>query len=197
VGKLLIVYLKVKTTLSQIWTILIIKLYLMYLKIKTKIGEVRTWLETQWTEIKEWVEGLWETVKTLGINLVGGFWAGLQAKWEEVKSWWKQVTGGLAGEAETELDIHSPSRKMMRIGQMAAEGLIRGFDLRAIAGRIRASLGLMTGAVGGALGGVHIDQLMMNLPGVRDGYDMGGVMGYLEGLADQVNGRSQVAGGIT
>lgn len=84
-------------------------------------------LETIWTEIKGTFKSVGDLTQT-GKDLIDGLWAGISGKTDEfvakIKKW---VTDHIPGWMQKVLDINSPSRVTMKIGEQVAEGLLLGF----------------------------------------------------------------------
>ncbi|UYQ71946.1 hypothetical protein OF122_18195 [Pelagibacterium flavum] len=64
----------------------------------------------------------------IGGDIIDGLWEGMQAKWGEFTAWWSGVVGMIPGIPERDLDIHSPSRVMHRLGVNVMEGLGNGME---------------------------------------------------------------------
>ena len=66
---------------------------------------------------------LWE----IGKNIVLGLWEGIKSAWHSVIEWVQGAIQNLVGGIKDFLGIRSPSRLMMSVGDMMAEGLALGF----------------------------------------------------------------------
>lgn len=66
---------------------------------------------------------LWE----IGKNIVDGLWEGIKNAWHSVVEWVQNAISNLVGGIKDFLGIRSPSRLMMSVGDMMAEGLGIGF----------------------------------------------------------------------
>lgn len=69
---------------------------------------------------------------TVGKNIVGGIKQGISDAWDDLKSWFKEKLGSLFGDAQDEIDAHSPSRKFMKIGRWIDQGIEKGLQDEAI-----------------------------------------------------------------
>jgi phage-related protein len=87
-------------------------------------------LDTVWTQIKDAFKGDGKDKNLVqsGKDLIDGLWNGISGKTEEfvgkLKKW---VTDNIPSWVRKVLEMKSPSRVMMDIGGMAAEGLLIGF----------------------------------------------------------------------
>ena len=114
----------------------------------TQYGEMETELSSTMSTLKDSMSRGWsdiksdtetkigETTKTVkdtnweghGSNLVGGLLKGMQSKWGDVTSWTRASMKGLNSTVTTTLEINSPSRVWMWIGEMLMAGLEQGLD---------------------------------------------------------------------
>lgn len=71
---------------------------------------------------------IWDKFTTVGENLVKGLWEGIQGLagwlWDNVSNWASGLWDGICGF----FGIHSPSRKMMWMGQMLVDGLANSIN---------------------------------------------------------------------
>lgn len=66
------------------------------------------------------------TLYDSGRNVVDGFIAGIKSKYEEIREASQYLGNAVKGSVEGNLDIHSPSRVMARLGEFAVYGFVNG-----------------------------------------------------------------------
>ena len=70
-------------------------------------------------------------IADIGSNIINGIINGLKAGFDALKKIWNAIVGYIPEEAESELDIHSPSKLMFGIGVNIILGLIKGIAFAA------------------------------------------------------------------
>lgn len=65
---------------------------------------------------------------SIGLNIIKGIGSGLSSGWGWLKDQVANIALSLFNAAKNVLGIHSPSRKFAWIGEMSAEGMVKGFD---------------------------------------------------------------------
>lgn len=81
-----------------------------------------------WDNVAGWFGDKWEEVKSWGKDIVDGIKEGIKEKWEALTSWFTKKWDSLVGGVKDFLGIHSPSRVFAGIGQNMALGVEEGFD---------------------------------------------------------------------
>ena len=81
-----------------------------------------------WDNVAGWFGDKWEEVKSWGKDIVDGIKEGIKEKWEALTSWFTKKWDALVGGVKDFLGIHSPSRVFAGIGQNMALGVEEGFN---------------------------------------------------------------------
>lgn len=92
--------------------------------LKEKMEEAKQWISDIWTQTTEFFSSI--DLKEIGKNAIQGLIDGIgsmaSALWDKVKS----VASGIGNSIKETLDIHSPSRVTMKLGEYTGEGLALG-----------------------------------------------------------------------
>lgn len=127
--------------------------------IKEKMEEAKQWVSDIWTQTTDFFSSI--DLREIGINAVQGLIDGIgsmaTALWDKVKS----VASGIGNSIKETLDIRSPSRVTMKLGEYTGEGLALGLE-NSIAD-IKRKAAAMSAAAMPALKDI-------SMPGVKGGY---------------------------
>lgn len=136
---------------------------------KDKIFEVFANIKEKFTEVKDKIFGAFDNIKEdfkqVGQNIIDGIWGGITAGWEWLTSQVRSLASSLFGAAKKALDINSPSRKFMYVGEMSAAGIGEGLsdtmpevekqltsDLSGLTARVQASVNAESARAGHSMG---------------------------------------------
>lgn len=119
-------------------------------EVKAKAGELKDWVVEKWNALKDgaiekaqalidWVTGLPMAIKgaigdlsmllwDLGTQALEGLWNGMKNKWNDVSGWVTDVPGKILGIFQKGLQINSPSKVMIPIGEGVMEGIQNGME---------------------------------------------------------------------
>lgn len=148
-------------------------------------GHVLDWLrrvDAWFTALPEQVSGVFRGFdwSTIGRMIADGITGGLYSQTTGVLDAVRSLAGGMVTTAQTELDIHSPSRVFRDLGAMVPEGMAQGID-----GGAR--------SVERAMGGMVAPPTLPGLGGVGGALGMGGIQAIfyvtVEGRGDAESGR--------
>ena len=64
----------------------------------------------------------------IGVDVVTGFWNGLKSTWNSVTAWVTEKFNSVVSMAKQALDSHSPSRKMIKVGEDTMSGFQIGLE---------------------------------------------------------------------
>lgn len=110
-----------------------------------KLGEYQTEWETSMTKVTGSAKNMAKKMPSIGNNAVQGLIDGLNAKLPELEAVAAKMASLVAGTVQTDLDIHSPSRVMKKLGMYTNEGFIVG--LQDSFGRLKAAMSNMYGSL--------------------------------------------------
>lgn len=113
-----------------------------------------------------------DSFTSIGENIISGIGEGLQNGWSWLMDMVGSLASGLFETAKKALDIHSPSKKFAWIGEMSADGMVKGFDDADPLNKIEKTM----------LGGVNSLQMGIN------SYVNGNTGNSYTGLADSIVG---------
>lgn len=118
-----------------------------------------------YAKIKGAFSGVLSDFQSVGSNIIDGIWNGISAGWDWLVGKVKNLAKSLFDAAKNALDINSPSRKFMYVGEMSAAGIDKGFedqmrsvekgitgDLDALTARVQASVGVSGANVSRSMG---------------------------------------------
>ncbi|MBQ3199080.1 MAG: phage tail tape measure protein [Firmicutes bacterium] len=78
--------------------------------------------------LREGLDGLKEISNNAGENVVAGLINGMEAKEAELNRQMQEIADVIEEGLRESLDMHSPSRRLMNLGEMAGDGLLLGWD---------------------------------------------------------------------
>ena len=96
--------------------------------IKANVSGVVAHIKLLVSNIVSSFSGLPSRLYTIGVNIITGFWNGLKAKFNAVKSWVASNIGGLGNMVSSLLGIHSPSKVFEAIGKYTIQGFTKGLE---------------------------------------------------------------------
>jgi phage-related minor tail protein len=105
--------------------------------IKTKFQEMKNAVSTKMSEVKTTISDLWNQAKSflqnidlnsIGKNIIEGLVNGIKSMIGSVRSVVSDIASTIKNKITDALDIHSPSRVMMEIGEYTGEGLALGIE---------------------------------------------------------------------
>lgn len=79
-----------------------------------------------WSSIISWMANLPARFLAIGSQIIDGLLAGINSKWEAVKSRFSSLTSMITGTTQKGLEVHSPSRVFAGIGGYVMAGLAQG-----------------------------------------------------------------------
>jgi len=120
---------------------------------------IKSTADTIWKSIKDgiqsaidWIKGLPSTLKTLGQDMIQGLVDGIKNMVGKVGDAVKSVADKVTGGIRNLLDIRSPSRVLMRLGEYTGEGFALGLERTVDA--VRREAAEMAAVVTGGLSGL-------------------------------------------
>lgn len=136
---------------------------------KDKIFGAFSNIKEKFLEIKDRIFGAFDSIKEdfkqVGKNILDGIWAGITAGWTWLTNKVSSLAQSLFSAAKKALDINSPSRKFMYVGEMSAEGIGKGLsdtmpdvekqiagDLSGLTARVQASVNAESARAGLSMG---------------------------------------------
>lgn len=78
--------------------------------------------------LREGLDSLKEISNDAGENVVSGLINGMEAKEAELRRQMQEIADVIESELRESLDMHSPSRRLEELGEMAGEGLLVGWE---------------------------------------------------------------------
>ncbi|WP_025848675.1 phage tail tape measure protein [Paenibacillus ehimensis] len=91
-----------------------------------KMDELKAWVSSKWQAVENFFAGI--DLRQIGANIIDGLVQGFSRKWDDFKKKVEEMANQLPDWIRNPLEIHSPSRVMMRIGEFAGEGLAVGMQ---------------------------------------------------------------------
>ncbi|MET0786111.1 MAG: hypothetical protein ABWY25_05345, partial [Paenisporosarcina sp.] len=157
-------------------------------------GAVYEWFKNigkKVTDLLPSTEALKDILFGTGKNIIQGLWDGIKEIWEKAMDWLEEKVEALPGPFEKILEIFSPSRYMMRIGEYIIKGLVlgmqRGDDIEttatALALTTKKSVSKVVDAVNDSLASMGTE---FN-PVITPVLDLTGVRSDAQRIADYVN----------
>lgn len=158
-----------KDSLSQIWegikkmfagSLDVIKGYF-----STAWNAIKSVASTIWTEITDgidqainWIRNLPQTMTDLGKNMIQGLIDGIKNMIGKVGDVAKSIADKVTGGLRNALDIHSPSRVLMQLGEYTGEGFAKGLgnsitDVKQQVSAMASAATDVQGGVGGVAAG--------------------------------------------
>lgn len=136
-----------------------------------QVGLLRDETDAQLTKYqKEWKTAMRAVVNvssqelskmtTIGSDAVQGLINGMQYKKDELKKTVEEIAQLIAETTQTELDIHSPSRVMRRLGEYTNEGFIVG--LRQSAAKVQSAMQNVYGSLASSTDAVRQSSIVNN-----------------------------------
>ena len=98
-------------------------------------GKIYPFIKSLWDRVSNYLSSLASRFASIGADIIGGLWSGLQSRWGAMSSWLSQKIASLPDAARKLLGIQSPSRVFMAIGGHTMDGLHVGLEQRF--GRVR------------------------------------------------------------
>ena len=98
-------------------------------------GKIYPFIKSLWDRVSNYLSSLASRFASIGADIIGGLWSGLQSRWGAMSSWLSQKIASLPDAARKLLGIQSPSRVFMAIGGYTMDGLHVGLEQRF--GRVR------------------------------------------------------------
>lgn len=95
---------------------------------KTKLAQYQMDWQKSMKAVRKVSESELSAMPSIGANAVQGLIDGMQSKKEELKSVVEEIASIITDTTQSELDIHSPSRVMRRLGEYTNEGFIVGLQ---------------------------------------------------------------------
>lgn len=95
---------------------------------KTKLAQYQLDWQKSMKAVRKVSESELAAMPSIGANAVQGLIDGMQSKKEELKSVVEEIASIITDTTQSELDIHSPSRVMRRLGEYTNEGFIVGLQ---------------------------------------------------------------------
>lgn len=133
-------------------------------------GKVDEWYQTT---VDPWVEK-W---KAFGVDLVQGWWDGLQEKWGDVAYWFERQWGDIVAEFKSFFGIASPSKLFYGFGENLMQGLANGISnaaqmpINAMSALANTVQGKVTGMVDAVANSARtITNTINNMPALPEGY---------------------------
>jgi len=112
------------TTLSNIVSTVRQKFADMINAIKGKMNEVKSSIESGWKQAQSFLKGI--NLAAIGRDIIQGLINGIKSKIGDLKAAIKGAADAITGKIKSILNIHSPSRVMIAIGQFIGDGLVIG-----------------------------------------------------------------------
>lgn len=91
-----------------------------------KMNNVKTNIQTAWKKAENYLEGI--DLAQIGRNIIQGLINGINATKDDLWNKAKEIANGIKSKIESALDIRSPSRVMMAIGEYTGQGLAIGLE---------------------------------------------------------------------
>lgn len=116
-------------------------------QVKEKFSAAGEWIMEKWEGVKDFFFALPSWFANIGTNMIDGLKNGLANAFPNVLAKLRDLAKGLPAPIQKFLDIHSPSRLMMRLGSYTAEGMALGIE-RGSKAPIRAARVMAAGVAG-------------------------------------------------
>lgn len=123
--------------------------------VSTAINNVKKYVTDMKTNIVNTVKGI--NLKKMGADIIQGLINGITSKIKAVGNAIKSVTSAITGKIQSILDIHSPSRVLIELGQYTGEGLAVG--LANMKGMVEDASGSLAEASFGTINDAELDPL--------------------------------------
>lgn len=127
--------------------------------VSTAINSVKKYVTDMKTNIVNTVKGI--NLKKMGADIIQGLINGITSKIKAVGKAIKDVTSAITGKIQSILDIHSPSRVLIEMGQYTGEGLAIG--LANMKGMVEDASGALAEASFGTLNDAELNDPMNNV----------------------------------
>jgi phage-related minor tail protein len=123
-----------RNTVENIKTAVINGFENMKTSVSEKMNSVKTKITEIWNNIVSFFKGI--SLKQIGKDIIQGLFDGISSMARTVWNKAKEIADGIKNTIRKALDIHSPSRVMMELGEFTGEGMAKG---------LQNSLGTITG----------------------------------------------------
>lgn len=127
---------KASTKWQSIKTTVADKVEEMKQKVRDKMEEVRKNVVEKWERAQSYLKKV--NLRQIGSDIIGGLIKGIGSKAEDLYEKARSIARKVKRTFERVLDINSPSRVMMRIGEYVGDGMAIGMDSKVAAIRKRA-----------------------------------------------------------
>lgn len=98
----------------------------MKIAIGEKMGEIKTKVSEKWDDVADYFGKI--DLKEIGQNIIQGLIDGLNEKWESLKTKAAEIGTSIKDSISGVLNIQSPSRVMMQLGEYTGEGMAIGLQ---------------------------------------------------------------------
>ncbi|WP_066192429.1 phage tail protein [Gracilibacillus timonensis] len=134
--------------------------------VKEKMGNVKSKIEEIWDNVLDFLGGGFDDMKEIGGNIITGLIDGIKGMASDAVNAVGDVVNDAIGWAENLLNINSPSKVFMAMGESTGEGFVKGIDR--MAGKVKGATGNMAKD---AIKGFKPPQVALSSPGYAESPD--------------------------